>query len=97
MGVSLGVTKLAIRGTMFMQFRHLTPHLPRLSFTKSKGLSAPEAGAGAGFELCEPAGGGRGGLDALRLRALPAGEGPGGLDLRGLFHAGASHGVARQS
>lgn len=30
MGVSLGVTKLAIRGTMFMQFRHLTPHLPRL-------------------------------------------------------------------
>eukprot|EP00434_Breviolum_minutum_P023968 symbB.v1.2.021153.t1/scaffold1776.1/size101794/4 len=28
MGLSLGVTRLSLRGTLFLAFRHLTPHLP---------------------------------------------------------------------
>jgi len=30
MGLSLGVTRLSLRGTLFLAFRHLTPHLPFL-------------------------------------------------------------------
>jgi hypothetical protein len=32
MGLSLGVSQLSLRGTLFLAFRHLTPHLPWLGW-----------------------------------------------------------------